>query len=122
MSHPDRPIPPHARERVAFRSALFLDQLLHDVPRISVMNLMKVSYQFNEMGYRDGDWKSWAGKILIVTSEDDPEYKDVPLLQENLPGTRVEKLSPGFRHLAPAVEHDRFYGILTDFLKGLKPR
>lgn len=116
MSALEAPVPPEIEARIAYKMKMFADNLQNRVSRDSLLNLMKAAFQFNRQGYEYGDWRKWPGRTLIVTSRDDPEYPDVELLRSRLPHAEVIQLSSGYRHLAPAVERERFYGLIREFI------
>ena len=61
----------------------------------------------------------WNGKILIITSEDDPGYEDSKKLAASLPNADIFVFETGYGHLAPAIKSVEFNSRINEFLKTL---
>ena len=82
--------------------------------------MMKLAFAFNQdRGYRSGEFSGWHGRVLLVTSDDEPYHGDVPLLKAGLPGTEVFTLPSGFKHIAPQIFRDDFQDRVQNFIDGL---
>jgi pimeloyl-ACP methyl ester carboxylesterase len=113
-------IPADVKERRRFAGALMAGMMDHYITRHKTINMLKLAFAFNEQDkYLPGDLAGWRGKALLVTSEDDPYYKDVALLEEGLPNSEVFKLPQGFKHLAPQILRDEFHARIQKFIDGL---
>ena len=116
----EKEIPPDIQERRRFASALFGAMMDHYFTRQNITNMLKLAYAFNEKdGYRPGAFENWQGKVLLITSEDDPYYKDVALLQEGLPNSEVFKFPTGYKHVAPQINRDEFHARIQTFIDEL---
>jgi hypothetical protein len=86
----------------------------------NITNMLKLAYCFNEKdGYRPGELADWQGKVLLITSEDDPYYPDVELLEAGLPNTEVYKFPTGYKHVAPQINRDEFQARIQAFIDSL---
>ncbi|MFC2142003.1 alpha/beta fold hydrolase [Acidobacteriota bacterium] len=116
----EKEIPPGIQERRRFASSLFGAMMDQYFTRQNITNILKLAYAFNEKdGYRPGEFKDWQGKILLITSEDDPYFPDVALLEAGLPNTEVFKFPTGFKHVAPQINRDEFHARIQEFVDGL---
>jgi len=78
-------------------------------------------FQFNNEGFLDIEKiKGWNGKVLIITSEDDPGYEDSKLLKQHLPHSELYIFSAGYGHLTPAVKANEIKKVTGDFLDRLE--
>lgn len=116
----EKEVPPEIQERRRFASALFGAMMDHYFTRQNITNMLKLAYAFNEKdGYTSGEFKNWQGKVLLITSEDDPYYPDVALLETGLPNTEVFKFPKGFKHVAPQIHRDEFHARIQSFIDSL---
>ena len=77
-------------------------------------------FEFNNEGFLDIEkLRGWRGKVLIITSEDDPGYEDSKLLKQHLPNSELYIFSEGYGHLTPAVKADELKKVIGDFLNRL---
>lgn len=110
-------VPPEVKEKLAFRMAL----LRHDIDRVatkrSLLELIRMLFEFNlkDAAPMEG-LDRWPGKVLIVTSDDEPYREDVPLLMSLYPHTELFSFPAGFRHAAPLVHMEKFQSLIKDFL------
>jgi len=111
-------IPTEAKERMKFKTA-FMNQVVdQQFSKGSLMNALNVAIQFHrDDEYTIENFKDWKGKILIISSKDDPCYEDVDALRKNLPNAELFLFPEGYRHMAPMVFRDEFHGRLKDFFK-----
>ena len=79
-----------------------------------------MAFKFNETGgYKKEDFKDWQGKVLIITCEDDPGFKDLEYFKNNLPNTQFHIFPKGLKHMAHIIEMEKFYNIMEEFLRDL---
>jgi pimeloyl-ACP methyl ester carboxylesterase len=108
---------PEVQERLSFRMAL----LRHDIDRMAskktLLAVVRMLFEFNE---KDSvpveDLENWPGKVLIVTSEDEPYREDVELLMTLYPGAELFSFPAGWRHAAPLIHMEEFQSLIKDFL------
>ncbi len=116
----EREIAPEIQDRRRFAAALFGAMMEHYINRQNLTNMLKLAFSFNEKDtYTPGEFQRWQGRILLVTSEDEPYYKDVELLQAGLPNTEVFMLPTGFKHVAPQIYRDEFHARIQSFIDAL---
>jgi hypothetical protein len=111
-------IPTEAKERMQFKSA-FMNQFVdQQFSKAFLMNAVNVVFQFHKDGeYTIENFKDWKGKILLVSSKDDPCYKDLDTLSKHLPHTELYLFPEGYRHMAPMVFRDEFHNRIKEFFK-----
>jgi pimeloyl-ACP methyl ester carboxylesterase len=115
-------VSPEVEERLAFRMAL----LRHDLDRIAskkkLLDLLQMIFEFNEKDASPiGDFDQWPGKVLIVTSEDEPYRKDVERLKSHYPQAELFSFPAGWRHAAPLIHMEKFQSLIKDFLLKSRP-
>lgn len=116
----EQEIPAEILERRRFAGALMAGMMDHYITRRKTMNMLKLAFAFNEQDqYRQGDLAGWQGRALLITSEDDPYYKDVALLEAGIPNSEVHRLPTGYKHLAPQILRDEFHARIQSFIDGL---
>jgi pimeloyl-ACP methyl ester carboxylesterase len=116
----EKEIPPEIQEKRRFASALFGAMMDQYFTKRNITNMLKLAYAFNEKdGYKAGEFEHWQGMVLLITSEDDPYYKDVALLEKGLPNTEVFKFPTGYKHVAPQINRDEFHTRIQSFIDGL---
>lgn len=111
-------IPVEAKDRMQFKSA-FMNQVVdQQFSKAFLMNVVNVAFQFHkDEEYTIENFKNWKGKILIMSSKDDPCYKDLDILRKHLPHTELFLFPEGYRHMAPMVFRDEFHNKIKDFFK-----
>ena len=115
---PKAEIPTEAKERMQFKSAFMKQVVDQQFSKGFLMNAVKLVFQFHkDAEYTVEDFKDWKGKILIISSKDDPCYKDLDILKKNLPHTEIFLFPEGYRHMAPMVFRDEFHNRIKDFFK-----
>jgi pimeloyl-ACP methyl ester carboxylesterase len=73
--------------------------------------------RFNDEGIIEPEeLRDWAGRILIITSEDDAGYPGSQLLSQRLPNAELYVLEEGYGHLAPAVKSQEVREAIDDFI------
>ncbi len=83
-----------------------------------LMNAANIAFQFHkDEKYTIENFKDWKGKILIISSKDDPCYKDLDILRKHLPNPELFLFPEGYRHMAPMVFRDEFHNRIKDFFK-----
>ena len=115
----DADVSPEVAERLAFRMAL----LRHDLDRMAskqtILDLVGMLFEFNEKDAASmANVDQWPGKVLIVTSEDEPYREDVKILMTLYPHTELFSFPAGWRHAAPLVHREKFQSLIRDFLLG----
>jgi pimeloyl-ACP methyl ester carboxylesterase len=113
-------IPAETKERMHFKSA-FMNQIVdQQFTKGFLMNAAKVVFQFHKGGeYTIENFKDWGGKILIISSKDDPCYKDLEVLVKHLPHTEQFLFPEGYRHMAPMVFRDEYQNKIKDFFRNV---
>jgi len=116
----EQKIPAEVQERRRFAGALLAAMMDHYITRYKTLNMLKLAFAFNEqVQYGSGDLADWQGRALIITSEDDPYFKDVALLEAGIPNSEVFKLPTGYKHLAPQILRDEFHARIQSFIDEL---
>jgi pimeloyl-ACP methyl ester carboxylesterase len=109
-------ISPEVRDKMRFKKALFREAMTLEMTRRNILNVLQVIMEFYEESPPVQDeFKAWSGKTLILTSKDDPLFKDVDLLKEQLPRTEVKVFPSGYKHVWPLVFRDDFNSLLISF-------
>jgi pimeloyl-ACP methyl ester carboxylesterase len=115
---PKAEIPTDAKKRMQFKSAFMKQVVDQQFSKGFLMNAADMAFQFHkDEEYTVEDFKDWKGKILIISSKDDPCYKDLDILKKHLPHTEIFLFPEGYRHMAPMVFRDEFHDRIKDFLK-----
>jgi pimeloyl-ACP methyl ester carboxylesterase len=110
-------IPAEAQDRVRFSAALLKEMFFTGFNKKELLFSLKLATQFLETdGYKVEDFKDWKGKVLVITAEDDPGFKDAEDLVKNLPHSRLYTFPKGSGHLAPLIYPGKFFGLIDDFL------
>jgi pimeloyl-ACP methyl ester carboxylesterase len=113
-------IPEESIARINF-SKLLLQKCFHErFSKETFFKELKYIFEFNhEKILSHKDLPNWKGKVLIITSEDDPGYEDSKKLADLLPNADMFVFEPGYGHLAPAIKSEEFYSKIHGFLKAL---
>lgn len=115
---PEAEIPTEAKERMQFKSAFMKQVVDQQFSKEFLMNAAKVVFQFHKDGeYTVENFKDWKGKILIISSKDDPCYKDLDILRKHLPHSELFLFPDGYRHMAPMVFRDEYKNKIKDFFR-----
>jgi len=61
-------------------------------------------------------FKNWNGKLLIITSVDDPLYQDSQLLFHLLPYSQIHVFKEGYGHFTPTVKSNELIKVIQNFL------
>jgi hypothetical protein len=76
-------------------------------------------FEFNEKDAAPiANLDRWPGKVLIVTSDDEPYREDVEILMSLYPHAELFSFAAGWRHAAPLVHREKFHSQIRDFLLG----
>ncbi len=115
----DAPISLEVEERLRFRMAL----LRHDMERVAskktLLGVVRMLFEFNEKDSAPlENIERWPGKVLVVTSEDEPYRKDVEFLMSHYPHAELFSFPAGWRHAAPLIHMEKFQSLIRDFLLG----
>ena len=116
----DQAIPPLVEERRRFAHAI-LDQMTERFfTRKLIGRILKLAWRFNEEGeYAADEFRAWNGRVLLITSDDDPYHSDSGILESVLPAAEQYVLPSGFGHLAPQICLEQFQSAIQGFLDGL---
>ena len=60
--------------------------------------------------------QNWEGKILIITSEDDPLYEDSKILSHLLPNSEIHIFKGEYGHLTPSIKSNELKQVIQNFL------
>jgi pimeloyl-ACP methyl ester carboxylesterase len=118
LSRTDKPIPEEVAERLSFKQ-LFTGMIFRGyATQKKLVGVLRLAFALSSAGdYSKEEVSGWSGKLLVITSPDDPYYKDTPLFQEVFPRTEVVTLEEGFGHVAPQVFQKSFFSAIQDFLE-----
>lgn len=112
----DAEIPPEVEERMRFRMALLRHDMDKWASKRTLLNVVRMLFEFN--GKDDvptAEIGRWPGRVLIVTSEDEPYRDDVELLRKQYPRSEIYTFPAGWRHAAPLVHTEKFQKLIRDF-------
>jgi len=116
----EREVPSEALEKLRLRMALLMDYMDHRATKKSIINVLKMIFEFNEKDeYGEGDFDDWGGRVLVITSEDDPYFGDLEIFEKYLPDTESHILPTGWKHIAPLVHKDEFHQVIETFIDRL---
>jgi pimeloyl-ACP methyl ester carboxylesterase len=111
-------IPSDAEARFGFNLALLKEMFSTKFNKKAMLSALKLAFEFNEKDtYKLEDFKEWKGKVLVISAEDDPYFKDTDDLVKNLPNTETYTFPKGVGHMAPLVHPDKFFGLIDKFLQ-----
>jgi len=117
LSRTIKPIPEEATERLAFKGALMARIFRGYATRKKLLGMLKLAFALSSAGdYTKEEVSGWPGKLLVITSPDDPYYKDTQVFQEVFPSTEVVTLAEGFGHVAAQVFRQMFFSAIQSFL------
>ena len=60
--------------------------------------------------------QNWKGKLLIITSKDDPLYEDSNMLFHLLPHSQLHIFKEGYGHLTPSIKSNELKQVIQNFL------
>lgn len=113
----DAEIPPEVEERLRFRMALLRHDIDREASKRTLLNVVRMLFEFNEKDFAPvKDIENWQGKVLIVTSEDEPMRDDVKILMNHYPHAELFSFQAGWRHAAPLIHMEKFQNLIKDFL------
>lgn len=113
-------IAPDVLERRRFAMALLGCMVDVYWTKRTFLNVLKLALAFNERdGTTAGSFPGWNGRVLVVTSPDDPYYPDAGHLMANLPNAEKYEFAAGFGHLAPQIHRDEFHELIQGFIDRL---
>jgi pimeloyl-ACP methyl ester carboxylesterase len=119
LSELKREIPPEVNQRRKFAAGLLGRMIDTYWSRANLLNVLKIAFAFNKEGAPSPDlFAGWPGRVLVVTSEDEPYHPDAGLMMKAYPRTEMVKLPTGYGHTAPQILRDEFLGIVQKFLEG----
>lgn len=113
----DTEISPEVQERLAFRMALLRHDMDRAASKKTLLAVVRMLLEFNEKDVSPVEnMGQWPGKVLVVTSEDEPYRKDVELLMTLYPHTELFSFPAGWRHAAPLIHMEKFQNLIRGFL------
>jgi pimeloyl-ACP methyl ester carboxylesterase len=118
LSRTVKPIPEVVKERLAFKQSFTAQIFRKYATRKKLLGVLKLAFALSSAGdYSKEEVSGWSGKLLVITSPDDPYYIDIQIFQEVFPRTEVVTLEEGFGHVAPQVFQKSFFSAIQDFLE-----
>lgn len=113
----DATVSPEIKDRLLFRMALLRHDIEREASKKSLLDLICMLFEFNEKDAAPMEnFDQWPGKVLIVTSDDEPYREDVKLLMTLYPNAELFSFPAGWRHAAPLINMEKFQGLIRDFL------
>lgn len=113
-------IPAEEATRLAASRVLLLDAVRTTLTKRRIMHAVRLVLEFNlqevSLAAAGG---GWAGRALVLTSEDDPGFRDAERIRAALPRTEVHTLPSGAGHMAPLVHSVEFHQRIERFLLAL---
>jgi len=117
LSRTTKPIPGDVSERLAFKGALATRIFRSYATRRKLLGVLKLAFALSAAGdYTPEELGSWPGKLLVITSPDDPSHRDIAVFSDVFPRTEIVKLPEGYGHIAPQVFREEFFTAIRDFL------
>ncbi len=119
MGKIDMPITPEIEERLRIRMAILRHDMDHVASKKALLSVIRMSFEFNEKDDKAMEnIDRWPGKVLIVTSEDEPYREDVESLKNHYPQSQIFSFPAGCGHAAPMVHREKFQRLVRNFLLG----
>ena len=113
----DATISPEVEERLRFRMALLRHDLDREASKRTLLNVVRMLFEFNEKDESlIAKIEGWPGKVLIVTSEDEPYRGDVEFLMKQYPRVELYSFPAGWRHAASLIHMEKFQNLIKNFL------
>jgi pimeloyl-ACP methyl ester carboxylesterase len=120
LSRTEKPIPEEAAERLAFKGAFTVMMFRSYATRRKLLGVLQLAFALSAAGdYSREELGRWPGKLLVITSPDDPYHGDTKIFQEVFSSTEVVSLPGGYGHIAPQVHRREFFSAIRDFLATL---
>lgn len=120
LSRTAKPVPEALSERLAFKMALTARMFRSYATRRKLLGVLKLAFALSAAGdYTREELEGWPGKLLVITSPDDPYNGDIGIFQNAFPRTEVFRLPEGYGHVAPQVFREEFFTAIRDFLGSL---
>lgn len=114
-------LPAAQAARLAASRALLLDAVRATLTRRRITHTVRLVFEFNQHPeYGAAGRGAWAGRVLVITSEDDPGFGDTERIRAALPSTEVHALPSGAGHLAPLAHGGEFWARIEQFLLSLR--
>jgi pimeloyl-ACP methyl ester carboxylesterase len=112
----DAEISLEVQERLTFRMALLRHDMDQTASKKTLLAVVRMLFEFNEKDFAPVEGiENWPGKVLIVTSEDEPLQGDVELLMTLYPHAELFSFPAGGRHAAPLIHMEKFQKLIRDF-------
>jgi len=113
----DAEIPAEVEERLRFRMALLRHDMDQEATKRTLLDVVRMLFEFNAKDEVPmAEINRWPGKVLIVTSEDEPYRDDVEFLMKQYPRAKRYSFPAGWRHAAPLIHMEKFQKLIRDFL------
>lgn len=113
----DATVSQEIEDRLRFRMALLRHDIDREASKKSLLDLIRMLFEFNEKEAAPmANIDRWPGRVLIVTSEDEPYRDDVEFLMKQYPRAEIYSFPAGWRHAAPLVHMEKFQKLIRDFL------
>jgi pimeloyl-ACP methyl ester carboxylesterase len=120
LGHVEQELPPDIRNRRLFAQAMLSKILDRSFTRERIGRILKLVQRFNEEGgYGVDEFNTWPGRVLLISSEDDPYHEDAVILSSTLPSVELFTLPRGFGHTAPQIHWEEFRSVVQNFLDRL---
>jgi pimeloyl-ACP methyl ester carboxylesterase len=121
LSRTTKPIPEDVSERLAFKGTFTARMFRSYATRRKLTGVLKLAFALSAAGdYTPEELGSWPGKLLVITSPDDPYHRDIAVFSDAFPRTEIVKLPEGYGHIAPQVFREEFFTAIRDFLGSLR--
>jgi pimeloyl-ACP methyl ester carboxylesterase len=113
-------IPPEAKGKIRFMQAHFLDTIDTKITKKILFSQLNLAFEFNSSRRsRPENFKDWSGKVLVISGEDDPGFKDTETLTSSYPNTESYIFPKGSGHMVPIVHEEKYLGLIFRFLDTL---
>lgn len=110
---------PRSAEGARFGLAHLDEVMAEHFTKRKLINLLSVLFEFGREGFTRDDLAEWRGRALVVSSEDDPGFKDLEWLVENLPNSASHTFPAGLGHLPQLAHREKFESLIRGFVAQL---
>ncbi len=88
--------------------------------RKTLISHLSLAFDFSKSySYSKTDFKGWRGKSLVVSAQDDPNYKDSEYFLSNLPNAELYELPKGGGHASVITHEKETLTAIDNFLQSL---
>jgi pimeloyl-ACP methyl ester carboxylesterase len=120
LSKFEKPVSEEIQEQRRFSTALLTNIMDQYFTSRVLRNAISLTFDFNEKnGYKPDEFNNWKGRVLLITSEDEPYYPDAEKLSQTLPHSIVYKLPSGYGHVSPMIHKEEFHTTIQQFINDL---